>query len=472
MNHHQRPCAGRGTFALGSALLSAILLLSGCGTSADGVEADTADSGSGSDDTFYSSKTPYHPFEDADEYSQAPEGYSPVFIEHVARHGSRLLSSKKYDDLSLQLWNKARTEGELTSLGEGFGPEVEALTAANEKLGYGNLSALGAQEHQGIASRMASRQEDLFAEAADASEHVRIVTSGQDRAIASGENFAGALASAEPDLILDDPETDEDLLYFHKTNSAYQDYLENDTQVASALDTIAASPEVDDAARGILEQIFTPAFVDRIAAGEFDFTDHGKGKKHLNDVASASDSIFNLYLIAPGMADEGDWDFDKYVPSEDAQVLSFYADAQNFYKKGPGFDGDDITYRMADVLLDDFFDQIQNRIEGRSDLVGDFRFTHAEVIMPFATLLGLPGSTEQVSRAEPYAYDSNAWRGETVTPMAANVQWEVYEDSEENYAVRMLYNEKETEFKDGCEPLSEGSYFYEFTELKRCYGRS
>ncbi|MGU5768104.1 hypothetical protein, partial [Aeromonas allosaccharophila] len=36
--------------------------------------------------------------------------------------------------------------------------------------------------------------------------------------------------------------------------------------------------------------------------------------------------------------------------------------------------------------------------------------------------------------------------------------------------VKMLYNEKEIAFKTGCQPYRSGSHYYDFEELKRCYG--
>ena len=107
-----------------------------------------------------------------------------------------------------------------------------------------------------------------------------------------------------------------------------------------------------------------------------------------------------------------------------------------------------------------------------------FRFAHAETVMPFAALLGLPGSTQQApaSTTDVYTYDNNEWRGESVTPMATNVQWDVYAKQGEDPAtgsaytpiVRMLYNENEIAFRSECTPIADGSTWYKLTELKSC----
>ena len=114
--------------------------------------------------------------------------------------------------------------------------------------------------------------------------------------------------------------------------------------------------------------------------------------------------------------------------------------------------------------------------------------------MPFAALIGAPGSTQQAPAVvEPqsvddvYNYNKNEWRGESATPMAANIQWDVATrdgiDPETGKAytplVRMLYNEEEVAFGgtntltrglSSCTPVAEGSTWYKESELKGCLG--
>src|SRR5262245_39972512 len=69
-------------------------------------------------DAYYQTKTPYAPMQDMKTYEAAPAGYTPVYTEMVARHGSRGLSSPKYDFAIYNMWKQAQADGALTDLGK------------------------------------------------------------------------------------------------------------------------------------------------------------------------------------------------------------------------------------------------------------------------------------------------------------------------------------------------------------------
>ncbi|WP_405873006.1 MULTISPECIES: histidine-type phosphatase [unclassified Streptomyces] len=411
----------------------------------------------------YGTKATYEAEQSARSYQRVPAGFTPVFTENVSRHGSRSATDSEDGDLILALWNKAEAAGRLTGKGKEFGPKVQALQAEMAKIGYGNLSARGKQEIQDTAVRMADRLPSLFTSIAAKGEKIDVVSSGQGRAVDSANLYAGALADTDPDLksLIGATRTDKDLLYFHKADggAAYRDYIANDKRLAATLESITDQPKTHKAAHSVLLRLFRADFVNQLSTA---------------DQVAAAQAVYNLYAIAPAMSEESPggkgWGMQRYISTSDAAWFGYLSDAEDFYEKGPGFSDSDITYKMADVLLDDFFKQVEAKKAGTSTLGAELRFTHAEEIIPLAALMGLPGSTKAATPGVPYTYGNNPWRGADVASLASNIQWDVYRKGD-HYLVRMLYNEKETAFKAGCHPISKGSKFYDLDELERCFGR-
>ncbi|WLW53092.1 histidine-type phosphatase [Streptomyces sp. YU58] len=448
------------TPALATATATALAALLVAGPASADVNGGARDS--------YGTKATYAPGQNPHSYQQPPAGFTPMFTENVSRHGSRAATDGEDADLVLALWKKAGAAGELTAKGRRFGPTAQALQRAMSTVGYGDLSGRGKREIQDTAVRMERRLPGLFRRIADDKEKIDVVSSGQGRAVDSANLYAGALAATDPSLkpLIGPTRTDVDLLYFHKAagGAAYRDYLAHDQRLASTLKSITDQPATHRAARAVLKKLFKGAFVNRLSD---------------DDRVAAATAVYNLYAIAPAMSDESPggkgWGMDRFLSKRDAAWFGYLSDAEDFYEKGPGFADSDITYRMAGVLLDDLFRQVEAKRAGTSDLGAELRFTHAEEIIPLAALMGLPGSTEGATTARPYTYADNPWRGASVAPLGANIQWDVFRGDSKGgttYLVRMLYNEKETAFKTGCRPISPGSTFYDLTELERCFGRT
>ncbi|ELP62271.1 histidine-type phosphatase [Streptomyces turgidiscabies] len=421
----------------------------------------------------YGTKASYAPQQSLRSYQQPPKGFVPVFTENVSRHGSRAATDSSDGDLILKLWDQAESEGQLTARGKEFGPKVRALLDAMAKVGYGDLSGRGKSEIAGAAVRMEKRLPGLFAGIARNGEKIDVVSSGQGRAVDSGQLFADTLAATDPALgpLIGTARTDKDLLYFHKAagGAAYRDYIANDQRLATTLTSITDQPATHRAASDVLRKIFKRPFAQRIVDGEF---------SSVGSAVDAAEAVYNLYGIAPAMSDESPggkgWHMNRYISQADAAWFGYLSDAEDFYEKGPGFAGGDITYKMANVLLDDFFkkaETAESSTSGTGTLGAELRFTHAEEIIPLAALMGLPGSTQGATATRPYTYGGNPWRGAAVAPMASNIQWDVFRKGDTTL-VRMLYNEKETAFRAGCRPVSKGSKFYDLDELERCFGRT
>ncbi|WP_433222441.1 histidine-type phosphatase [Dactylosporangium sp. CS-047395] len=411
--------------------------------------------GAGSGKPNFTTKTPYEPQERLRDYQAVPRGFTPVFTETVGRHGSRAMSDSEDGDAVLAVLQRAAGQGGLTRLGADLVPQVQALLAAGSAIGYGNLAERGKREQRDIALRLEQRLPRLFADIDAHQRPIEVQTSGVTRAVDSADAFTQGLIAGDPRLAgrIQAPVTNKDLLYFHKQpqNADYQEYADNDPALLATLERIADQPRTAQVARHVDARLFTPAFLAGLSTEE--------------QVAFAR-SVFELYSVAPAFYQ----DLGRFLPDEDAAWLAYLDDAEEFYQSGPAFAGRDITYRMAQPLLDDLFAQVEAKANGTSDKGAVLRFTHAEEVEPLAVLLKLPGSTKAQPSTQPYTYRNNPWRGASVAPMAANIQWDLYSNGH-THLVRMFYNERETAFPPACRPIAKGSAFYQLAELRRCFGR-
>ena len=455
----------------------------------------------------YSTKAVYAPQQTAATYEAAPAGFTPVYTELVARHGSRSLSSPKYDVLTKLVWEEAASQGALTKLGQTLGHKVDRVTAANEQLGYGLLTVIGKEEHAQLATRLADRLPNLLE---DSSPHcIKVETSGKDRANESAYYFMQSLKNkvsyvedstdcymAQTDASkIDKKLANKNELYFHKTEpadakylaayQAYQTFIgDEDNGVAAAPELTAAQealkalPKTKVMARQMLERIYSKEFVDYLANGvEFVAVNpEDGGKTYVHDEVDAALMLYNLFIIGPGMVREAEaqgdeaWDLEQYLTPEESAWFSYLSDAEDFYDKGPSFANSTVTYDIAQSLLDGLFNEVQTQVvDGQHEHVAKLRFAHAETIIPLVALMKLEGSRQGAEVGTLYSQENNEWRGGWVSPYAANIQWDVYQNAEQQVLVKMLYNEKEVAFKAGCEPIAAGSHFYDFAELKRCY---
>jgi hypothetical protein len=354
-----------------------------------------------------------------------------------------------------------------------------------------------------------------------------IVSSGVDRAMDSEGFFVRSLTTRQPALakfVTKEPApagypegnpkvqpvgTNRFVLYFHKlvperdlvTNpkdrylqtyrdsQSYQEYLKGGDYKAKHA-AVLADPAGKAAGRAVLERLFKKPFVDAIDAGTYTFantgsfaftSDDGKyaakvkgdGKTKIKSLADAGLYIYQLYAAAPAIKAESGVDLTPYLAAESSDYFAQAEDGLSFYRMGPGItEKGDITWKMAQILQDDFFAEVDAIAGGRMKHGAKLRFAHAEIVVPFASKLGLKNVLAQVPLAAMFSYPSNPWRGNYVAPMASNLQWDVYSDGKGTLLVKMLFNERETNFKAECDgaKVAPDSRYYDYRKLRACYG--
>lgn len=432
--------------------------------------AGAAHAAAESTDLALGSKTPYAA--PSARLQPAPAGFQPVAVLLVARHGSRGLTKPGPDDAALALWHEAEAAGALTPAGRQFGADLQALMAAQRRLGYGQLSALGQREHRELARRLVARLPALFA----AGPRVELRSSGVERAVDSAAGFAASLREQAPQARLPDAvQVDRFLLYFHRLSISrdgaaaitpeqqatlqrsldYQHWLKSPV-LARRLQRVDADPRLPPTAQALLRRLYAPAFVDGLA--------------RRGEALAAAQALVDLRGAAADLAlelgAERTQHLLKLVPLAQARVFAERDDAEDFYRKGPGvLEDGTASYGMAQPLLDDLLARLP---EGEGVAL---RFAHAEIVAPLVSLIGVAGVHQPQPEGQPYGYAVNPWRSAAVIPMAANVQWEVWRDADGQRWARLLLNEGEVDLKPACDGARRqpGSHFYRVAGVLACY---
>jgi hypothetical protein len=437
-------------------IVAAVLVgVTGCQTADEPARKapPSASSDSGSDATpqFLATLTPYPGPKPDSSVEKPPAGFEPVFAENVARHGSRSLTSDDAIKDAISLWDDAKAEGALTKTGRAFGPSARRLRDAMEIVGFGDLSTLGEEEQRGLGKREGERLSTVFDHAAENGRKVDVLDSGVDRTEASAESFSEGLLETHPGLEIEPAQSNEKLLGFDSEDHAYSRFLE-DGDWKDSYRKVEKEVGIDRVSAKALRHLYSADFVASID----------------NQFAAAT-AVFDVYRAGPAMSRDVDVDTSRFMTPDVAETFAYLDDGRFFYSRGPGVKGDDRSYAAASVLLDDFFTVIDDHLAGRGGHVhaAVYRFTHGEEIVPFATLLRLPGADHPADPGTVYTHQNNDFTIASVSPLSANIEWTVWTKGKVTL-VSMNVDEETIPFHDGCRPYGSTALYFELSELKRC----
>ena len=155
------------------------------------------------------------------ELTPAPKGYKPFYLSHYGRHGSRYMIGKEAYDVPYFALLKAKQEGKLTAKGEETLVKVKLLR--EEARGRdGELTPLGALQHQGITKRMMERFPEIFAGETNIEARSTVVI----RCILSMENGLQQMLRMNPKLHIFHDASEHDMYYMNH-GDRYLDSLKN-----------------------------------------------------------------------------------------------------------------------------------------------------------------------------------------------------------------------------------------------------
>ncbi len=350
---------------------------------------------------------------------KAPEGYTPFYISHYGRHGSRWLPSD-----SRYIWVNQHFDDEsnLTPLGKKVKGWLTQVWE-NAKGNGGKLTKLGEKQHRGIADRMAHNFPQIFAKG----NHVQVRSSVVDRCAKSMLAFTDELRQLQPSLDMDVKTDSADMAWIAYTSPEVK-ALENRTHIVAKV-----SPD------RFLHQLFK------------DITKVDDPMKLMSEIHSIASSIQDVGLnfkSYPRQIEKG-----LYGLFTDEEFKAFY-DANNLRMticNGVYPTNERIPARSAISLWEN--------VEAEADkaLASDrpsatLRFGHDTSLYRLYSLMNMffarpDACCDTDVKMASYKKESDAM--DVVVPMAANLQLVFYKKKqwdraypESNVLVRILCNER------------------------------
>lgn len=147
--------------------------------------------------------------------------------------------------------------------------------------------------------------------------------------------------------------------------------------------------------------------------------------------------------------------------SEDlVKSVEFQEDLESFYAQGAGFK---LNYEIASVLLKDIVQFMRDFVAKKTQVVGNFRFAHAETTLPLMTLLGYGSREVLLASFSNDNIENRGFRTSELATFGANINFRLFQktiggesESEqktrENYYVQVLVNERVAEIP-GCDAI-------------------
>ncbi|MBR1882215.1 MAG: histidine-type phosphatase [Muribaculaceae bacterium] len=355
-----------------------------------------------------------YPDQDLPQLTPAPAGYTPFFMNHYGRHGSRWLIGQRLYNFPVEQLEVGERNGKLTKRGK----EVLAIlrdlreSAAGRD---GELSDIGAEQHQGIARRMFENFPEIFAGKAPVRARSTVVI----RCILSMQNEVDVLKSLNPDLQISTDASKAEMWYMNYSDPAVKPLRES------------AYPVFD----GFKEKLVNPTkFLARL------FTD----KKFARDSIKGQDLMIDLFDVVGNMQSHHQWEnvdlYDLYSLDE-AYNLWRYNNLRWYVFSGET----PLTQCRVDFmeanLLRSFIADADYAID-RGGNSASLRFGHESVVLPLVCLMGINGADYQTTDLETL---DRYWQSYKIFPMACNVQMVFYRPNggKGDILVKVLLNEHE-----------------------------
>lgn len=340
-----------------------------------------------------------------------PDSLKPLFVSHLGRHGARFLTSPAKVDALSRMLESAQASATITSAGRSLMEllgEVKRATAGR----WGALDSLGAEEERLIAEELNSMLPGFFENG-----NIVAISTYVPRAVGSMYSFCHELGKLNPGLQISASSGPayNGLLRFFDTDKDFAKYLKHG----------AWKDVYEEYAASVLP--ITPA---RRLLGDNAGLPDSKMQEFSADLYSVLQALPAMGLSAPISEFMTPAEYRACYEVSNLRHALRYTDTSL----------SDLPGKSARVLLSEMLKSMDEALENpaaKGLIQGEFRFAHAETLMPFLSLIRLPGCA--VGKDVKPAELSESWNASFVTPLGANFIVIVYSSpSGKKYAQTLL----------------------------------
>ena len=388
-----------------------------------------------------------YPWNDANlpRLTPPPAGYEPFYIDHYGRHGSRWLSTAADYTDPIEPLAKAERKGLLTARGRQLLAQLRAVQQASHRR-TGELSDVGAEQHQAIARRMYERFPQVFAGQVTVEARSSVVI----RCILSMLNETSTLAALNPDIsfVTDASEHDMHITAWKNADNPRSNALRR---------------SMDKVSERYQQAVASSRFVNALVSDTAYAADSIDARRLMRDVFDVAGSLQNHHAFDPMSL------LDYFTPDERYQLwraanIYWYTHSANAVANGgrmPYVERDLLAHMVATA------DSVIT-CHGHG---ATLRFGHETCLLPLACMLEIDNANYSTACLDSLDYN---WQCYNYFPMGCNIQLVFYRPGKKgtgnkpgDVLVKVLLNEQEARlpFKTRTWP------YYRWSDLRDYYYR-
>lgn len=348
-----------------------------------------------------------------------PPAYTPVYLSHYGRHGSRWLpSDSRYEWVLTQFSDKQN----LTKLGRRTYKELQKVWG-NARGNGGKLTSLGAKQQRGLAQRMVMRFPLLLKAGTEVEARSSVVDRCRKSMLAFGEEIKQKLPDAQVSMVTDSAD-----MSWMSYDSPDEMLLSMETQVPLT--------------------VSTDAFMARLF-------------KHPSKVANAERLFTELHTIASDMQNIEELRLSLFDIFTRKEMEAIYRQncAKMWHQNGYDAANHGIPAQSAAALWQNIVTKADSALSAGTP-IANLRFGHDTALYRLLSLLGIDlGSSDGINGPL-----------DEIVPMAANLQMLFCKNNDGNVIVDLWLNEKPLSLPSlPTVVTTNGQPWYSWNEMKTHY---